>query len=318
MAQSCNWIQQSAELEKAGKPFAIATVIDTVAPTSAKPMSKAIITPDGRMDGWIGGGCAQDIIIDEAVKCIETGKSSVIRLSPDDKTESLHSYKKNVLINCESEGTLECHIEPVLPMKTILIYGATPTAETLANMARLLNYDIHVMGKNVNELPLSEGIQISNNYRSFKKPSFVIVATQGQGDLRALKAALDSKPQYLGLIASRRKGKKLINTLEAKGYSNAELKKIKYPAGLDIGAVTPQEIATSIIAEIVKKSRTKLDEELVMDFMQIKQGQEKDPICGMGVDPKKTDYQSKFKGKEYYFCCEGCLEKFESEPAVYV
>ena len=70
MAQSCNWIQQSAELEKAGKPFAIATVIDTVAPTSAKPMSKAIITPDGRMDGWIGGGCAQDIIIDEAVKSI--------------------------------------------------------------------------------------------------------------------------------------------------------------------------------------------------------------------------------------------------------
>lgn len=73
-----------------------------------------------------------------------------------------------MLINCESEGTLECHIEPVLPMKTILIYGATPTAETLANMGRLLNYDIHVMGKNVNELPLSEGIQISNNYRSFK------------------------------------------------------------------------------------------------------------------------------------------------------
>lgn len=318
MAQSCNWIQRSAELEKSGEPFAIATVIDTIAPTSAKPMSKAIITPDGKMDGWIGGGCAQDIIIDEAIKCIKTGKSSVIRLSPDDEKETLNSYKKNVLINCESEGTLECHIEPVIPMKTILIFGATPTAETLANMSRLLNYDVRVMGKNVGELSLSEGIQTSNNFKSFNKPSFAIIATQGQGDLRALKIALDSKPEYLGLISSKRKGEKLINKLVAKGYNKIELKKIKYPAGLNIGAVTPQEIATSIIAEIVKESRPKLEEELVIDFMQIKQGQEKDPICGMGVNPSKTDYQFKFKGKEYYFCCEGCLEKFESEPAVYV
>ena len=101
MAQSCNWIQRSAELEKSGEPFAIATVIDTIAPTSAKPMSKAIITPDGKMDGWIGGGCAQDIIIDEAIKCIKTGKSSVIRLSPDDEKETLNfvvrAYNNNLI-----------------------------------------------------------------------------------------------------------------------------------------------------------------------------------------------------------------------------
>ena len=97
-----------------------------------------------------------------------------------------------------------------------------------------------------------------------------------------------------------------------------DLNKIKYPAGLNIGATTPQEISTAILAEIVKKSRPKIKEELVMDFMQIKEGQEKDPICGMGVDPKKTEYQLEYKEKIYYFCCGGCLDKFESKPAVYI
>jgi xanthine dehydrogenase accessory factor len=96
------------------------------------------------------------------------------------------------------------------------------------------------------------------------------------------------------------------------------LKKIKYPAGQDIGAVTPQEIATSIMAEIIQVSRSDLEEETIVDFMQVKEGQEKDPICGMGVDTKNAEHQTEYKGEKYYFCCSGCLEKFESEPAVYV
>ncbi len=318
MAKHFNWIQRSAALEKAGMPFAIATVIDTVAPTSAKPMAKAIITTDGKMEGWVGGGCSQNVIIEEALKCIQNETSAIIRLSPHDEDDGTQSYKKSVIMTCESGGTLEFHIEPVLPMTQMLIYGTTPAAEALAKLGLLLNYDVHLMGTEVEELTVPKGVQTVTNFRSFEGRFLAIVATQGKGDLKALKAALDSKPKYLALIASKRKGKKLVTRLIEKGYDKKAIKKIKYPAGLDIGAVTPEEIATSIMAEIIKENQPKQKEELILDFMQINEGQEKDPICGMGVDPKRTKYRSEFKGKMYYFCCDGCLEKFKSEPAIYV
>ena len=109
-----------------------------------------------------------------------------------------------------------------------------------------------------------------------------------------------------------------MNRLLKKGINKNDLKKIKYPAGLDIGAVTPQEIAASIMAEIIQLSRPDLEEELVLEFNQVKEGQKKDPICGMGIDPENAEYITEYKGEKYYFCCSGCLEKFESEPAVYV
>ena len=313
-----NWIQRSEELEKAGIPFAIATVINTVAPTSAKPMAKAIITVDGKMEGWIGGGCSQDVIIKEAVKCIHNETSSIIRLSPHQEDDGSQSYKKNLTMSCESGGTLEFHIESVLPMTQMLIYGTTPAAEALAKMGTLLNYNVHVMGTDIDELTLPDRIQSSKNFESFEDPSIAIVATQGRGDFRALKAALASKPSYLALIASKRKGEKLIARLVDKGHTKKAVSNIKYPAGLNIGAVTPEEIAISIIAEIVRESRPKQKEDLIFDFVQIEEGQEKDPICGMDVDLNHAEYQSEYRGKKYYFCCSGCLEKFESEPLVYV
>lgn len=318
MAKHFNWIQRLAELEKEGKPFAIATVIDTVAPTSAKPMAKAIITLDGKLEGWVGGGCSQDIIIDEALKCISTGKSVLIRLSPNDKDDATHMFKKKFLMTCESEGTLEFHIEPILPMKKMIIYGTTPSAETLANMGKLLNYNVLVMGKNVSELSLSNGINTQTEFKSINDASYAIVATQGKGDIQALQLAIASGTDKLALIASKRKGDKLMNHLLKKGANKNDLKKIKYPAGLDIGAVTPQEIATSIMAEIIQISRPELEEELVMDFMHIKESHKKDPICGMNVNTKNAEYQSEYRGEKYYFCCSGCLEKFESEPVDYV
>ena len=213
MAKNFNWIQRIAELEKAGKPFAIATVIDTVAPTSAKPMAKAIINVDGKLEGWIGGGCSQDIIVEEALKCINTGKSVLIRLSPNELNDETHSFKKNFLMACESEGTLEFHLEPVLPMKKMIIYGTTPSAETLANMGKLLNYDILVMGNNADKLSLLDGINTRNEFELIDGASYAIVATQGKGDMRSIQSAIASDPEYLALIASKRKGDKLMNRL---------------------------------------------------------------------------------------------------------
>ena len=140
-----NWIRRAAELERAGTPFAIATVIDTIAPTSAKPMAKAIITSDGKMEGWIGGGCSQNTVIEEGLKCIRDGMASIIRLSPEKSTNGNLTYKKAIFLTCESGGTLEFHIEPVLPMTKLVIYGNTPTVSALAKMGLFLEFDVIVL-----------------------------------------------------------------------------------------------------------------------------------------------------------------------------
>ena len=174
------------------------------------------------------------------------------------------------------------------------------------------------MGNNVDKLSLLDGINTRNKFESIDGASYAIVATQGKGDMRSIRSAIASNPEYLALIASKRKGDKLINRLLKKGTNKNKLKKIKYPAGLDIGAVTPQEIAASIMAEIIQLSRPDLEEETIVDFMQVKEGQEKAPICGMGIDQENAEHITEYKGEKYYFCCSGCLENFESEPAVYV
>ena len=180
-----NWIHRASELEKRSIPFAIATVIDTVAPTSAKPMAKAIITIDGKMEGWIGGGCAKDTVIDEALHCLKTGMASVLRLSPEQIADGKVSYKKEVFLTCESGGTLEFHIEPVLPMTKLVIYGNTPTVSALAKMGLFLEFDVIVLSPNLSDLGLDQKVTKINDFSSVEGPCVAVVATQEYGDLRA-------------------------------------------------------------------------------------------------------------------------------------
>ena len=314
-----NWILRAADLEKKSVPFAIATVIDTVAPTSAKPMAKAIITLDGKMEGWIGGGCAKDTVIDEALHCLKTGMASVLRLSPEQFSDGNVSFKKEIFLTCESGGTLEFHIEPVLPMTKLVIYGRTPTVEALAKMGEILDYEIYALAPGISEIDLPDGVIKKEEFSAIEGQCVAVVAAQGNGDLQALKAALASKPEFLSLIASKKKTNTLLKQLANEGIDKDIIDSIKFPAGLDIGAITPQEIAVSILAELVQQKRkvSKL-EEIIFEFKDNKYGKEKDPICGMYVDPKSADSFSEIDGVNYYFCCSGCKEKFEAEPAAYV
>ena len=314
-----NWIHRASELEEKGIPFAIATVIDTVAPTSAKPMAKAIITADGKMDGWIGGGCAQETVIKEALHCLHTGMASVIRLAPERSISGKVSYKKEIFLTCESGGALEFHIEPVLPMTKLLIYGNTPTVNALAKLGELLDYDIYALSPGISELELPEEVTKLDEFSVFEGQCVAIVATQGDGDIQALKAAIASKPEFLSLIANKRKTESLLGQLVKDGISRDKISSIKFPAGLDIGAITPQEIAVSIMAELVQyKRKTAWKDEIILDVEQAKNGKETDPICGMLVDPKTADSSFEYDGISYYFCCGGCKKKFEAEPAAFV
>ena len=303
-----NWIQRAAELDKEGKPFALATVINASAPTSAKPVAKAIITGDGKMEGWIGGGCSKEVVVEEALKCLNTGRSTILRVTPQPDT-SLNHYVKEVLLTCESGGTLELHIEPILPVTKLLIYGSTPTATALAQMAYVMDFDIHLFGAGVTEIEMTKGIQLEEQFQSPSGRSVAIVATQGEGDIKALKAAIKTDALHIFFIASRKKGGEV-----TAGFSFEEMDKIKFPAGLDIGAVTPEEIAVSILAEIVQVTRedsvggeVKEDSGLTSEI--------KDPVCGMTVNPAISEYSLEHNDEMYYFCCGGCKDSFEAEPA---
>lgn len=313
-----NWILRAADLEKKSIPFAIATVIDTIAPTSAKPMAKAIITADGKMEGWIGGGCAKDSVIDEALHCLKTGMSSVLRLSPQQFSDGNVSYKKEIFLMCESGGTLEFHIEPVLPMTKLVIYGSTPAVEALAKMGEILDYEIYALAPGISEIDLPDGVIKMEEFSAIEGQCVAVVAAQGEGDLRALKAAIASKPEFLSLIASKKKSKSLLKQLANDGIRQDEIDSIKFPAGLDIGAVTPQEIAVSIIAELVQQKMAKAHEDkIILEVSEPNNGKPKDPICGMLVDPLTADHSSDYEGITFYFCCGGCKERFETEPAAY-
>ena len=308
-----NWIKRSAELMEEGVPFAIATVINTIAPTSAKPMSKAIILTDGTIEGWIGGGCSINAVISESLNCIKSAKAVVLRLSPEESFSDSSYYKKEIFLTCESGGTLEFHIEPVLPMTKLIIYGNTPTAYAIANMGSFLNFDCYLCllspKKNIH---LYENITIVDGYKSFKSNCITIIGSQGENDIEAIKAAIVSNPKFISMIISKKKASSLIGQLNKTNLSKEEISKIKFPAGLDIGARTPEEIALSVLAEVIKeKDKIAYEENTVYEVKD--DSRKKDPICGMYIDPKTAADSYNLNGKIYYFCCGGCKEKFQLE-----
>ena len=313
-----DWIKRASELKKKGRPFAIATVINTVAPTSAKTMSKAIIHENGEIEGWIGGGCSIHTVITEGLNCINTGKSMVLRLSPEKISEDTVTYKKEVFLTCESGGTLEFHIEPVLPMTKLIIYGSTPTVYALANMGRFLNYNCYICSPNaVPQKNLSDKINIINDYKTFAGQCVAVVATQGENDIQALKSAIASKPNFISMIVSKKKASSILSQLEKNGLSKDEITKVKFPAGIDINAKAPEEIAVSILAELINdRNAIDLEEQVIVDIKN--KQKEIDPICKMLIDPENAADSYEFNGNIYYFCCSGCKEKFALETSSFI
>ena len=247
-----NWLERSVELTDKGTPFAIATVIRTKAPTSAKPMSKAIILPDGTIEGWIGGGCSVNTVISEGINCINSSQSIVLKLSTNVSKDGNSNNNKEILLNCESGGAIEFHIEPVLPKMKLVIYGNTPTTYAIANMAVLLNFDCYLCIKSSRKtIQLNENIKVVKSYKSFSEKCLVVIGSQGEDDLGAIKAAILSNPKYISMIVSKKKASSVLDKLENMNLSGDRISKIKFPAGLDIGAQTPEEIAISILAEII-------------------------------------------------------------------
>ena len=255
------WITQAARLQSADQPFALVTVLSAQAPTSGKAGDKAVVTPDGQIHGWIGGGCAQPAVIKTVRRALLDGQPRKIRIAPSD--ESAERDLGDVLefgMACHSGGTLELFIDPVMPSATLTVVGDSPVARALVGLAPRVGLRVAVVaqGAQAADFPDADMVLDSDETAVVSarlSSPFVVVATQGRRDVQGLKAALALQPQGLWFVASARKAGVLLESLVASGEDPAAVARIVAPAGEFIGAQTPEEIALSVLTSVVAARR---------------------------------------------------------------
>ncbi len=315
-------LEQAAVLKEQDTPFVLATVVACKPPTSAKPGAKAIVQPDGSFHGWVGGSCAQPLVTQESLRALQDGKSRLVLLAPNPEDVDV-GLEGTVLIpmTCQSEGTLAIYLEPHLPKPELMIIGQSPMARSLASIGDSLGFRVCACDPSatVELFPTAQILvqQLEAVGEAIGPRSYVVVATMGHYDEEALEEVLRGQAGYVGLVASHRRGRAVIDYLRAKGVPAEALQKIKYPAGLDIGAETPEEIALSVLAEVVQRMRA--DRQGVsLEPAPTSEVQALDPICGMTVNVGESRYHSRHNGTTFHFCCLGCKEQFEREPDSYL
>jgi len=313
------FLSKAGELLANHESFAIAVVVRYQPPISGKPGNKAIILPDGKIWGWIGGGCAQPVVVKEALKALADGQPRLIRISPSSPPEQgIVDYT----MTCHSGGTLDIYIEPVLPKPHILILGRSPVAVALAKLGKAINYTVSVAAPQADRerFPDCDLLHTDLDLSQIKvtPQTFVVVSTQGQSDEEALEKALRSDASYVAFVASKAKTGKIIEYLQERGITTPRLARLKAPAGLGIHAASPEEIAVSILAEIIQENRSpKGEQKSEVELPMAKQEEAKDPICGMMVEVSTAKHKSEFRGSAFYFCCAGCKQKFDKQPEQY-
>ena len=268
MNRATDILEIVAARRSVGEPFALATVVRTVAATAAKAGAKAVILPDGTIsEGWIGGGCARAAVLKAAKDAIRDGRSRLVSVQPPDllaghgveagEEQEGVRFAKNM---CPSEGTMDIFVEPILPRPQVVICGSSPVAVAVADLAKRTGFDLIVCAPAAEQSAFADADRRIEGYAlplEDTSARYVVVSTQGRGDEAALAAALAVDVDYVAFVGSRKKAEALKTTLAKRGIAASRLAKLKAPAGLDLGAITPDEIAISIVAEIVAVRRSK-------------------------------------------------------------
>jgi len=323
-----DFYDQVQTLRNAGNPFVIATVVRAEKPTSAKVGAKAIITEDSKLSGWIGGSCAEPTVKREAKKALQDGQPRLIRLCPPEKLgQAPQEGVIEIALTCISGGTLEIYIEPQLAQPHLVVIGHLATAEALASLGKGLGWLVSLMGLDVTRERFSSPDLIFDELDfsklSISKNSYVVVASHGNYDEDMLVAALQSEAPYVALIASKKRASAILQYLNESNLTQEQIARLKYPAGLDFGAVTPEEIALSILAEIIQRRRQSPVFNSAMINLELPIAQPPalealDPVCGMTIEIATAHFTSEYNGKTYYFCAAGCKRSFDKEPGKYV
>jgi xanthine dehydrogenase accessory factor len=284
-------LQLAADLARKGEPFVLALVVRRESYSSAHQGDMAVITEDGAYHGWLGGNCTQPTVRREAKAALHDGKPRLVSLSPQPEMQARPGVTA-LPMTCHSGGSVDIYLEPVLPAPQLLLFGDSPCARALARLGEVMGYSV--------ERDLGQA-------RKGGK-LFAVVATMGESDEDSVAAALALKPGYLGVVASRKRFGELRESLLSRGVSAEALDSVHNPAGLDIGARLPEEVALSIFAEMVQLRRAAAETPLDAPRTEI------DPVCGMAVEVETARHRVEHGGRNFYFCNPRCREKFLAAP----
>jgi xanthine dehydrogenase accessory factor len=285
---------RSAALRASRVPFVHARVVWAEPPTSAKPGDEAIVLADGMLEGFVGGSCAEATVRQQSLEVLASGEAVLLRVTP--AAEPDQPGKRVVHNPCLSGGTIEVFLEPSLPPPLVQVLGDSPTALALLEIGRPLGYAVQMW-----QGEIAPGA------------AALVVASHGKGEDEPLAAALEAGVPYVGLVASRKRGAAVVSSLPVADELKA---KVSTPAGLDIRAATAEEVALSILAEIValQPRQARRGYPLVVDVcMQI------DPVCGMKVAASDGSLHSvhpdaAHAGRVVWFCGPGCQKAFLANP----
>jgi xanthine dehydrogenase accessory factor len=308
-------------------------------PTSARPGAHGIIHPDGSIEGWVGGSCAQPVVVREALHAIADGQPRLLRLSKDAPAEGRRGDGIiELVMTCHSGGTLEIYVEPNLPAPVLWVAGTTPIAGALVTLGAASGFAVTLFDPiaEAASFPGAGRVLTDTDLASIDPDAtpFVVVATQGQWDEEALAGALRREARYVGLVASPARAAAVRAWLrDEAGLADDRLAALRAPAGIDLGAETAEEVAVSILAELVQVRRGRADfvaspgpattatasspqrqPGLVVapdDIVLL------DPVCGMTVDRDHARHLAEHDGVVYAFCSLGCRTRFVKEPTAY-
>ena len=289
-------------------PFVHARVVLAQRPTSAKPGDEALITADGAIEGFVGGQCAESTVRSQSLSLLSSGDSMLLRIAPNPEADQ---PGKTVVHNpCLSGGTLEIFLEPVLPVPLVSVLGESPIAQAMSVVAASLGYETAAYSSD--DLAAADA---------------VVVATHGTKEEETLEAAVRAGVPYVGLIASPKRGAAVVGSLD---LTEEERARIHYPAGLDIGARTPTEIALSVLAQVVaerpRTPRPPRDAQHLpgeppmtrVGLLTVLEPDESiDPVCGMTVRIDAEALSADIDGERVYFCCPACRRAYVADPGKY-
>lgn len=293
------------DLDAAAVPYVQATVVRAQAPTSTWPGATALILGDGTMEGFVGGQCAESSVRAVALDALDTGEAVLLRILPEGEEDFPEAPGARTVVNpCLSGGAIELFLAPHLPPRRLVVIGHTPIADALAALAETLGF---------------RAARPDDPAAAPAGATAVVVSSHGHGETEAIRAALDAGVGFVGLVASTRRGTAVLDELD---LDDDERARVHTPVGLDIGARTPEEIALSIMAEVVQAVR--------VDGLVPAPGGEDvsddaapstppptavDPICGMTVVAAPPTLSLEVDGDTVWFCNPGCLQQFADQTA---